>query len=193
MKFYTLVEYSYLHEVPNFIQSFLTFTKLCHKRDHVVNLFSHLFYILLEKTKTAISPQQYDWSPQIWHDDSERVSQVHPPSKCNFKNSRWRTLADTLEWKTRFASWSRFVHFKMAAVRHFGFLILKYRNFRVYLVKYKNSLDDLAQYGITLLSKLEIIEWNLVIFVYTNIGPYARRIKFYFKILSRWGNIARKP
>ena len=38
------------------------------------------------------------------------------------------------------------------------FLILRYRNFRVYLVKYKNSLDDLAQYGITLLSKLEIIE-----------------------------------
>jgi len=59
----------------------LTFTKLCLiKRDHLVN---HLviFYILVEKRENCEHFNSITDHHKIWHDDAERVLQVHWLSK----------------------------------------------------------------------------------------------------------------
>ena len=108
-----------------FVQLSLTLTKLCHIRcDHLVNC-----YMSLEKPflrNVAIFLQQYDWCTHIWHDDAEHVSlKCIPVKNFNFKNQNG---GPPIHWNDPFCSITRYCNFsifKMAAVRHLGFLKLK--------------------------------------------------------------------
>jgi len=100
-----------------------TVKKLCHtKCDDLVN-----FYISLEKQRQlVISLQQYDQSPQIWHDYAAHVSQMHRLLRIilNIQGGGWpKLLRDPF---CIIMGYRDFLIFKIAALRRLGFLRLKF-------------------------------------------------------------------